>query len=66
MAFGFEPYHVILLSIGGLALSATTLMPTWRRLARHARHGWKVATASVPSFRDVRVAKPRPEEEGSM
>ena len=28
---------VILLSIGGLALSATTLVPTWHRLARHAR-----------------------------
>ena len=25
------------LSIGGLALSATTLLPAWRRLRRHAR-----------------------------
>jgi hypothetical protein len=29
---------MILLSIGGLALSATTLLPSWRRLMRHARH----------------------------
>lgn len=28
---------VILLSIGGTVLSATTLVPAWRRLARHAR-----------------------------
>jgi hypothetical protein len=28
---------VIALSIGGLALSATTLLPAWRRLRRHAR-----------------------------
>jgi hypothetical protein len=28
---------VIVLSIGGLALSATTLVPTWRRLRRNAR-----------------------------
>jgi hypothetical protein len=29
---------LIVLSIGGLALSATTLVPSWRRLVRHARH----------------------------
>ena len=29
---------MILLSIGGLVLSATTLLPSWRRLVRHARH----------------------------
>jgi len=28
---------VIVLSIGGAALSVTTLLPTWRRLRRHAR-----------------------------
>jgi hypothetical protein len=28
---------VILLSIGGAVLSATTLLPSWRRLVRHAR-----------------------------
>lgn len=46
---------VILLSIGGLALSATTLVPTWRRLARHARHARKAAAAFIPSFGEVRV-----------
>ena len=29
---------LIVLSLGGLTLSATTLVPSWRRLARHARH----------------------------
>jgi len=29
---------LIALSIGGLVLSATTLVPSWRRLARHVRH----------------------------
>jgi hypothetical protein len=33
---------VILLSIGGLVLSATTLVPTWHRLARHARRAGRV------------------------
>jgi hypothetical protein len=28
---------LIVLSMGGLALSATTLLPSWRRLVRHAR-----------------------------
>jgi hypothetical protein len=28
---------MILLSVGGVVLSATTLVPTWRRLARHTR-----------------------------
>lgn len=31
---------VVLLSIGGTALSVTTMMPAWRRLRRHART-WK-------------------------
>ena len=39
---------VILLSIGGLALSATTLVPTYHRLARHARHRWRAVTAWSP------------------
>ncbi|MQA28431.1 MAG: hypothetical protein GEU82_01135 [Luteitalea sp.] len=37
---------VILLSIGGAVLSATTLLPSWRRLLRHARHAkqtWRTA-----------------------
>ena len=29
---------LIVLSIGGLVLSATTLVPSWRRVARHVRH----------------------------
>lgn len=31
---------VIGLSLGGLALSVTTLLPAWRRLRRHARKVW--------------------------
>ena len=30
---------VIVLSIGGIVLSATTMTPAWRRLVRHARRG---------------------------
>lgn len=33
---------LIVLSAGGLVLSATTLVPSWRRLARHARRVRKV------------------------
>ena len=29
---------LIALSVGGLVLSASTLLPSWRRLARHVRH----------------------------
>ena len=35
---------VIVLSIGGIALSATTLWPAFRRLLRHCRH-WVRATS---------------------
>jgi hypothetical protein len=38
---------VILLSIGGTVLSATTLVPSWRRLVRHARH-WRQAGVTPP------------------
>src|SRR5262249_29153665 len=34
---------VILLSLGGIAISVTSALPAWRRLARHGRHmlgGW--------------------------
>ena len=41
------------LSIGGLALSATTLLPSWRRLVRHARR------ARSALFR--RFAQPSPD-----
>ena len=47
---------VIVLSIGGLALSATTLLPSYHRLARHARHWWR---AGAGGRRDVRVVEPR-------
>jgi hypothetical protein len=36
---------MILLSVGGLVLSATTLLPSWRRLVRHVR---RVAGALAP------------------
>jgi hypothetical protein len=29
---------VMVLSLGGLALSTTTMVPAWRRLRRHWRH----------------------------
>jgi hypothetical protein len=38
---------LIVLSAGGLVLSATTLVPSWRRLARHARRARK-AMATPP------------------
>lgn len=31
---------VILLSLGGIAISVTSELPAWRRLARHARAWW--------------------------
>ena len=37
---------LIVLSAGGLVLSATTLVPSWRRLARHARRARKAMTPS--------------------
>ena len=46
---------VILLSAGGVALSATTLVPTWRRLARHARHARRAAAAFILPFGEVRI-----------
>ena len=39
---------MIVLSIGGLVLSASTLAPSWRRLARHARRA-RQAVSGVPS-----------------
>jgi hypothetical protein len=39
---------LIALSLGGLTLSATTLVPSWRRLMRHARHLAAALHASVP------------------
>jgi hypothetical protein len=48
---------VILLSIGGLALSATTLVPSYHRLARHVRHSWRALAAGG---RGVRAAQRPP------
>ncbi len=42
---------VIVLSIGGLVVSATTLVPSWRRLKRHARH-W---ASAVRDYRKQRA-----------
>ena len=57
--FPFLYYHrplwdivVILLSLGGLALSATTLVPSYRRLARHARHAAGDFTVGVTAPRE--------------
>jgi hypothetical protein len=46
---------VILLSIGGLAISATTLVPTWRRLARHVRRTDRAVRGAL----EVSTASPR-------
>jgi hypothetical protein len=45
---------VILLSIGGAALSATTLLPSWRRLVRHARRLREAALTRRRSAVDAR------------
>ena len=50
---------VILLSIGGLVLSATTLLPSWRRLMRHGRH-WKDGLARLVTLKtDARTRVPQ-------
>jgi hypothetical protein len=38
---------VILLSIGGIALSVTSALPAWRRLVRHGR-AWTTSTGRAP------------------
>ena len=47
---------VIALSIGGLVLSATTLVPAWRRLRRHA---YRFVPSRLPLERALRAAQPR-------
>jgi hypothetical protein len=47
---------LIALSVGGLALSVTTLVPSWRRLARHAR----AATARLSAATPVLQSRRRP------
>jgi hypothetical protein len=55
---------LIVFSTGGLVLSATTLVPSWRRLARHARRGWRMLPGLVPSAPDVSVSKTQSETGG--
>jgi hypothetical protein len=38
----------LLLLIGGTALSMTTLVPTWKRLSKHARRTWKAVVGGRP------------------
>ena len=51
---------MILLSIGGLVLSATTLLPSWRRLVRHARRWAGVLAPVVTLKHDARSGVPEP------
>ncbi len=49
---------VIVLSIGGLALSATTLLPGWRRLKKRVREmEWRPARAAQPANAALGLAK---------
>ena len=47
---------VIVLSIGGLVISATTLVPSWRRLKRHARR----AASAIRGLRKESDTRPLP------
>jgi uncharacterized iron-regulated membrane protein len=49
---------MILLSIGGLVLSATTLLPSWRRLVRHARRAAGALAPVVTLNHDARSRVP--------
>jgi hypothetical protein len=51
---------LLVLSAGGLALSVTTLLPSWRRLARHARRVRKVIAPSPWWFG---TSEPHPDSE---
>ena len=58
---------LIVLSIGGVVLSATTLVPSWHRLVRHARRARKAVDAAlVGPLADVPLSKTSSESEGSM
>jgi hypothetical protein len=50
---------VILLSLGGIALSVTSALPAWRRLVRHAR-GWVPAPARRPASRPAETDRLEP------
>ena len=47
---------VILLSVGGIAISVTSALPAWRRLVRHARPIFGRRAAGVPALQ----SNPRP------
>jgi hypothetical protein len=51
---------MIVLSIGGLVLSMTTLVPSWRRLVRHARHIRATVAARVARRRRSASGARRP------
>lgn len=58
---------LIVLSIGGVVLSATTLVPSWHRLVRHARRARKaVDVALVRPLTDGPLSKTSSESEGSV
>jgi len=48
-------FVIILLSVGGVAISVTSALPAWRRLLRHGHH-WTVGT----NRRDVQSATAQP------
>jgi hypothetical protein len=60
----------LLLLGGGTALSMTTLVPTWRRLAKHGRRAWKAVSgrprvpAQIPQPALMRQAATQPERTG--
>ena len=47
---------VIVLSIGGIAMSVTSALPAWRRLRRHARAA--IAPTSVRPFAEAPISEP--------
>ena len=58
---------LIVLSIGGVVLSATTLVPSWHRLVRHARRVRNAVDATlVRPLADVPISKTSSESEGSL
>jgi hypothetical protein len=49
---------IIVFSVGGISLSATTLVPSWRRLARHARRMAKATSRGIHGLcRSIRVIR---------
>ena len=54
---------MIVLSIGGLVLSATTLVPSWRRLERHARRAARLLARPIGSAHHVPLPARRSSQE---